>query len=175
MAAVFQSASISSGSTGTSRVRFSQPLSVTSRSSSILTPIPRYSGGTTWLIVSAFALRSSMIRFASVEGDVRQSERGLLRSNVDARLDREHHARRKCTTGAVHAIRPGVVDVHSQPVAEAVEEELPIPAVRDGIFNRCRQETEIDHPLCQNLNGNVVHIGVGESRPAGRDDGLLSG
>ena len=117
-------------------------------SSSIRTPIPRYSSGT---------VRSSAWKY-SPGSTVRQTSPGSRVPSTYASVARD---------GAV-------VDVHAEHVARAVQRPAALEAqLQDLLHGQVAQQAPLDQLLCEDPLSGVVEVAEGSAGLHGRDARLL--
>jgi hypothetical protein len=124
------SRSISSGSFGASADSTSAPARVTSTSSSMRMPMPHHFFG----------------------------DAARARRDVEAGLDRQHHARLEHAPLVADLVVADVVHVHAQPVAGAVHVEAAVGAVLDQRRHPALEQPERTSPRVSTSHRGVVRL-----------------
>ena len=78
-------------------------------------------------------------------------------AHIQARLDREHHARLQLHVVLAQPIGAHIVHIQAQPVARAVHVEVAVGPLLDDSVQRTRQQAQFQQPLHQHPHSRVVH------------------
>ncbi len=97
------------------------------------------------------------------------------RAHIEARLHREGHALLQHPGLATGPIAAGVVNVHAQPVAGPMHEELPVVVHGERVFRSARQQAQLHQTFGQHSGSGVVYLAEAPSRSTFRQRRPLRG
>ncbi len=85
--------------------------------------------------------------------------------DVEPRLDRHHHTRRKPAPFVGYLIRTCIVHIHPEPVTRAMHEELLERALFDELVDLAFKQAEPNQSLGQHAYCAVVRLDESRARP----------
>src|SRR6266404_3185960 len=85
--------------------------------------------------------------------------------NVESRLDRHHHTRRKPAPFVGYLIRTCIVHIHPEPVTRAMHEELLERALLDELVDLAFKQAEPNQSLGQDACRAVARLDESRARP----------
>src|SRR3546814_12298371 len=82
--------------------------------------------------------------------------------NVEARLDRHHHAGFEFSIRTVELVTADIVHIHAQPVAGAMRVELALLAGLDQLLDITLEQAELDHTFGEKIGRASCRERVGQ-------------
>src|SRR6266480_2478435 len=84
-------------------------------------------------------------------------------TDVEAGLDRQHHARREAAPLSRALVIAGIVHVEAQPVPGAVHIEALVGFLLEDLVERSGNELEVEHALREDANRRIVRLVPGDA------------